>query len=303
MPAAVVYANPQAPNLQRAFLDYAQSRELFVDPARVRKPKDKAKVERQVRYVRERCFDGEMFVDLDAAREHALHWCRDVAGMRVHGTTRRVPREQYEQHEKAMMRPMIEEFYDVPTWSKAKVHPDHHVQVARALYSVPTQYVGSELEVRVDSTTVRLYSNVTLVKTHLRVEPGNRATDPNDYPPGKAAYALRNVEGVKSRALSYGEHVGRYAEQLLGGSLPWTKMRQGYSLLRLCEKYGAARVDALCARALDFDVVDVPRLGRMLESAVMVETEAKSEGKLVVLGARFARDARYFSTQKNGVGQ
>jgi len=303
LPSAVIHADAQAPKLQCTLFEYTQLRGLFVDPARVRKPQDKARVEKQVPYVRERCFDGETFVDLAAAREHAQRWCRDVAGMRVHGTTRKVPREQYELHEKAAMQPLVDKPYDVPAWGKAKVHPDHHVQVARSLYSVPTQYIGQVLKVRVDCTTVRLYSGATLVKTHLRVQPGDRATDPSDYPPEKAAYALRSVEGVKSKACAHGEHVGRYAERLLGGPLPWAKMRQGYGLLRLCDKYGAARLDALCARALDFDVIDVPRLGRMLKSAVVVETEAQSSGKLVVLGARFARDAGYFATQTKGADQ
>jgi len=303
MTSAVVHANAQSPTLHRTLHEYAQARGIFVDPARVRKPQDKARVENQVAYVRERCFEGERFVDLCCAREHAERWSREVAGARTHGTTRKVPRQQYEQHEKAAMQPAPCTPFDVPTWSKAKVHPDHHVQVARALYSAPTQYVGRVLTVRLDSATVRLFSGATLVKAHLRVGPGQRATDPNDYPPSKAAYAQRNVEGVKSKARSHGEHVGQYAQRLLGGPLPWTKMRQGYGLLRLCEKYGAARVEALCARSLEFDVIDVPRLERMLKSAVVVETEAKSSGKLVVLGTRFARDATCFATQTKEVAE
>jgi hypothetical protein len=252
--------------------------------------------------VRERCFDGETFNDLEVAREHATTWCRDVAGTRVHGTTRKVPREEYERFEKAAMLPAPTESFDVPVWAVAKVHPDHHVQVARALYSVPTQYVGKTVDVRVDSRTVRLYVGAELVKVHPRVAPGKRSTDASDYPSHKAAYALRSVDDVKARARRMGEHVGRYAERLLGGPLPWTKMRQAYGLLRLCERYGNERVDALCERALAFDVVDVPRIERMIKSAVHVETEAASSGKLVQLGARFARDASAFATQSKDGG-
>jgi transposase len=82
--------------LVEAFLDYVQARGLFVDPARVRRPRDKGRVENQVAYVRENCFDGETFHGLDDARRHALIWSSDTAGSRVHGTTRRVPREHYE---------------------------------------------------------------------------------------------------------------------------------------------------------------------------------------------------------------
>jgi len=298
--SVVVRASAKSPTINRTFLEYSQSRQLFVDPARVRRPKDKARVENQVPFVRERCFDGEVFLDIAAAREHAERWCREVAGLREHGTTRKVPREEYEQHEKGEMQPRPESRYDVSAWTQGKVQTDHHVQVGKALYSVPTQFVGHTLEVRADSTTVRLYDNTTLVKTHLRVAAGERSTDPADYPSHKAAYALRNAEGVKKQARAYGEHIGRFAELLLGGTLPWIKMRQGYGLLRLCEKYGASRVEALCIRALEFDVIDVVRLERMLKSAELVETEAQGDGKLVVLGARFARDASYFATKTRG---
>lgn len=296
--AAVITAHPMSPVLNKSFAEYAQLRGFFVDPARARHPKDKPRVENQVPYVRERWFAGEQFTDeLSELRAHAENWCREIAGARVHGTTRRVPREVYETEERKHMLPMPTSSFDVPTWARAKVHPDHHVQVGRALYSAPTRYIGKELEVRSDRISVRLYSGTELIKVHPRVEPGKRKTDPNDYPVGKADYAFRNVDGLIERAREKGEHVGRYAECLLGGPLPWTKMRQAYALLRLCDRYGADRVNDHCARALAFDVIDVPRIERMLKAARRAEESASSEGKVMRLPtARFARDASSFAT-------
>jgi hypothetical protein len=74
-------------------------------------------------------------------------------------------------------------------------------------------------------------------------------------------------------------------------------MRQGYALLRLCDRYGAARVDALCERSLSFDVVDVSRIERVLKSAQKVESDASADGKIVRLPeSRFARDVSAFAT-------
>jgi len=293
----IITPNAQAPGLQPGFAEYIAARNLFVDAARVRHPRDKARVENQVAYVRERWFDGEKFLDLDDARRSAESWCRDVAGMRVHGTTRRVPREVYETEERPHMQPAPTTPFDVPTWTRAKVHPDHHVQVSRALYSAPTAYLGRELGVRVDRTTVKLYAGAECIKVHSRVAPGKRSTDPSDYPVGKADYALRSVDALRRRAREHGEHVGRLAERLLDGPLPWTRMRQGYALLRLCDRFGAARVDALCVRALAFDVLDVPRLERMLREA-RDRAEIVADGKLLVLPpGRFARPSGVFATR------
>lgn len=76
-------------------------------------------------------------------------------------------------------------------------------------------------------------------------------------------------------------------------------MRQAHQLFRLCKKYGRERVDALCKSALEFDVVDVPRVERMLKSAHKVEQAAKDSGKLSALPAgRFARSRESFQTHK-----
>ena len=299
MTSAVVRPDAKDPGIQRSFLEYAQARGIFVDPARVRRPQDKPRVENQIAYVRERCFDGESFASVDDARGHAERWCRDVAGTRVHGTTRRVPREVYETEEKPLMLPAPSAPFDVPAWTSAKVHPDHHVQIAHALYSVPTAYLGQQLEVRLDRASVRLYRGSELVKMHPRVAPGKRSTDPQDYPVGKAGYALRSVERIGTQARAHGVHVAEFVDRLLAGPLPWTRMRAAYGLLRLCERYGAARVDVLCARAIAFDVLDVGRIERMLKTAAKVETQAVARGQVVALPiGRFARDAASFATRR-----
>jgi transposase len=294
------------PTLVAAFLDYVQVRGIFVDPARVRSPKDKARVENQVPYVRESWFDGETFLGLDDARRSAEHWCRDVAGARVHGTTRQVPRELFASIEKTAMLPPPTEPFDVPIWiDEAKVHPDHHIQVARALYSVPTLYLQKKVRARADKTTVKIYFGTALIKLHPRKPPGGRSTDTSDYPVGKATYALRSVDALAAKAKEKGLHVGIYAERLLAGPLPWTRMRQGYALLRLCDKFTAGRVEAVCQSALAFDVVDVTRISRMLKTAARLTAPADGDGKGKVVQLtlpRFARPHEHFETRSGAKG-
>lgn len=294
------------PVVSEAFLDYAQERGLFVDAARVRHPQDKARVENQVPYVRESWFAGETLDDLDAARCSARDWCRDVAGARVHGTTRRAPREAYEAEEREHMQPPPDAPFDVPLWADAKVQPDHHFQLARALYSVPTRYIGAKVRVRADERIVRVYLAGELIKVHPRKAPGERSTDPADYPTGKAAYAFRSVDELLAQARERGEQIGTYMSRLLTGPLPWTRMRQGYALLRLADRYGTARVEAVCRRALAFDVIDVHRIDRMLRTAVRTEEQAEKRGTLVQLPLgpwRFARPSESFQTRRGAPDQ
>jgi len=274
-----------------AFLEYAQARGFVIDPTRARHPKDKGRVEKSVRDVRDDCFGGERLHGLPDARERARMWCKDEYGMRRHASTGRMPAEHFAREEQGLLLPAPERLYDVPIWARPKVGRDQYAQVARALYSLPTRYVGKRLTARADRITVRFYDAKSLVKTHSRVSWGKRSTDASDFPAERTAYALRDVAYLERKAKGYGEAVGRYASALLDSPLPWTRMRRVYALLRIAERYGAAEVNAACGRALEAEMVDVKRLKRMVEATQTekrVEETKKPEAKYLRLAETYA---------------
>jgi transposase len=307
-PAVVAGPDALNPRPTRAFREYSQARGLILDPARVRSPRDKPHVENGIRYARERWWKGATFIDLADSRQRAEVWCRDVAGQRVHGTTRRLPRVVFEDEERAHLRPYDGVPYDVPLWSDPTVHPDHHVSVQYALYSAPSTTCppGTKLEARCDRALVKLYRGGELVKVHPRKPKGGRSTDENDYPPERTTYAMRAPDRIVDQALKLGPSIGRFAERLLEGPFPWSKLRQGQKLLRLAERYTAERLDAACARALGFDLVDVRRVERILVLALEHEGQPSppADQRVHELPAgRFARpgsafDHRFAGTQE-----
>ena len=263
--AIVQTADPLEPVFNRAFLEYAQARGLHIDPTRSRHPRDKGRVERSVTTVRDDCFAGERLRDLEAARQHARGWCLGEYGMRRHTSTQRRPLEHFEAEEKPVLLPPPGEPYDVPIWCEPKVARDHYAQVACALYSLPTRFIGRRLSARADRQTVRFYDRGVLVKTHARQPRGGRSTDPCDFPEHKTAYAMRDVAFLQRQAEGHGPSVGLFAKALLAGPLPWTSMRRVYALLGLARKYGDARAGEACVAALAADMLNVRRLQRMLE--------------------------------------
>src|SRR5881396_1617718 len=272
--AIVEEADPLGARIVDAFLEYAQARGFHIDPTRTRRARDKARVERSVRDVRDDCFAGEALLDLEHARRHAHHWCEHEYGMRRHTRTQRLPREHFEAEERAVLLPAPTAPYDVPLWCEPKVARDQYAQVAKALYSLPTRWVGRTLRARADSVTVRFYHHAQLIKTHPRKPPGGRSTDPSDFPAEKSAYALRDVHFLQRQAARHGEAIGRFAERLLEGPLPWTRMRRVYALIGLAKRYGDQRVEDACSTALAADMLDVRRLERMLQLALPVPAAA-----------------------------
>jgi transposase len=293
--AIVADADAVNPRFTVGWLDYAQHCGFVTDAARVWSPKDKPRVERAVQYVRGNFFAGETFSGLTDAQAQAEAWCRDVAGMRIHGTIAARPAQVFAEHEAGALLSLPVP-YDVPVFAKVRVHRDFHVEVGRALYSAPKEYLGCHLDARADTALVKLFHHGQLVKTHPRQQPGRRVTDPADLPAEKTTYAMRDVAALARAARRHGDAIGVYAERLLDTDLPWTKMRQVYRLLGLVRRYGPGPVDTACQRALDLDVVNVTKIASMLEKAT--ENTPPPPRPAVAATARFARDpAEYRATQ------
>jgi hypothetical protein len=188
----------------------------------------------------------------------------------------------------------LPEPYDVPIFATVKVHRDHHVEVGKALYSVPSALLGAHLQARADQALVKLFHHGQLVKVHPRQRPGSRATDPGDLPSEKTAYAMRDLDRLVAAAARHGQAVGTYAQRLLEVPLPWTRMRQVYRLLGLTRRYGSTPVEAACAQALEWDVVSVGKIASMLERATKQQVPPPAAATAAT--ARFARDPAEFTS-------
>jgi transposase len=297
MKSIVDRADPINPRLNVTFTEYAQARGFVIDPARVRSPQDKPRVERTVTYVRDSFFAGEEFADLGDVQRRAEDWCRLKAGMRIHGTIRARPAEVFALEEAHVLLAAPTERYDTPRWTVAKVHRDHHIQVAKALYSIPGALIGETVTVRVDSRLVKVWFRGQVVKIHPKQAPGCRSTDEADLPSEVTVYAMRDLDKLQRMAARHGVAIGTYAAALLDIPLPWTKMRQVYRLLGLVKKFGPERVEQACVRALECEAIDVGLIARIVARAA--ETDPPAPQRTVIAAAnRFARDPDEFAIDR-----
>ena len=291
------------PRWNREWLEYAQARGLVVDPARVRSPQDKGRVENGVKFVQVSFFAGEDFAGIADAQHRAEDWCRIRAGMRVHGTTRQRPAEVFAQLEAPALLPAPAEPYRVPAWSEAKVQRDFHVRAQNAFYSVPYGLIGQQVTVRADGTLVKIYHRGQVIRTHPQQPAGGRSSDAADFPPGTDVYARRDVDKLAAMAAARGEAIGIYAARILDTPLPWTRMRAVYALIGLARTYGSDPVEQACAAALELDVISVGKIKSIVEKgtgkqAAQAAARSRQAGDAArkITSARFARDPREFAT-------
>jgi transposase len=296
MAAVVAAADAVNPKLTVGWLDYAQHCGFVTDTARVRSPKDKPRVERSVHYVRSNFWAGERFLDLSDAQVSARRWCEQTAGQRIHGTIQARPAEVFAEAEAARLL-AVPGGYDVPVFRSCKVHRDFHLEIGKALYSVPKPFIGQQVDVRADSNLVKIFHHGRLIKVHPRQRPGGRWTDPDDLPAEKVGYAMRDLDRLVAAARRIGPDVGIYAERLLDDKLPWTKMRAVYRLLGLARRHGERAVDAACGKALEVDVISVQKIASMLERA-SEHAPPPPARPAATATARFARDPGEYAANR-----
>ncbi len=261
---AIFKADRYDPVAQRTFEEYARYRSFVLDPTRSRDPTGKPHVERSIPYIRESFFRGETWLNLEHVQREARRWCLEVAGTRIHGTTRQRPLAVFENVERSCLTPLQGERFDPPHWAEHTVHPDCHISFQRSLYSVPHGFRGRKVWVRGDQKLVRIYVDGTLVKTHARQPPGRRATDYDNYPAELTHYTLRDLQRMIRQARSQGPDLDRFKEGLLSRTVPWAKLRQTQKLLCFCTKYGWPRLNTACRRALIFKLINVHRIEPIL---------------------------------------
>lgn len=236
------------PKINRAYAELATHYGVLIDPARVFKPKDKARVERPMPYVRDSFWRGRQFSSVEQMQLDAPRWCLEVAGQRacrpLGGAAPAVVFAATEQHllQQLPLRP-----FESASWSRPKVGPDIHVKVGKALYSVPWRFIGQQLDARASHTHVQLFVAGELVKTHIAVEKG-RVTDYADYPPEKIAFHMRTPVWCRKRAAEIGPGTVALIEELLEVNALF-RLRAAQGVLGLADKHTPARLEDACLLA------------------------------------------------------
>jgi hypothetical protein len=173
-----------------------------------------------------------------------------------------------------MLQPLPEQPYELASWKRMRLHRDCHVVFENAFYSAPFRYVGQQLLVRGSSRSVKLYTeDYQLVATHNRAQyPGERLMVLDHFPPYKVEGLTWSVDVALVRAADLGAAVLQTVQHLLSDRVvdPLPKVRR---LLALADRYGAADLEAACARALAHDDPSYITVKRILKHNLQDHTD------------------------------
>ncbi len=247
----VLKADLYDPKINRGYEEMARHYGVLIDPARAGKPKDKPRVERMVSYVRDSFWAGRTFESIGEINQELREWCLKLAGLRIHGTTRQRPLEVFCAVEQSALTRLPVEPFEIATWEKARLGRDCYFYAGGGWYTAPYRYYGKEMMTRITPHLVQAYVERDLIKTHVRVPRGKRATDWDDFPPDKAAFFRRTPDWCRRQAEDLGSEVKKAVDVLLDDHALY-HLRQVHAIIRLGEKYGKDRLEAACGRANSF---------------------------------------------------
>jgi transposase len=237
------------PKINRSYAELAQHYGVLVDPARRGKPRDKARIERPMPYIRDSFWRGRQFASLEAMQAAATQWCIEVAGRRsCRPLGGAAPGSVFAAVEAEALQPLPSKTFVLATWSTAMVGPDIHAKVGKTIYSVPWRFIGQRVDARETPLVVQIFHQGQLIATHGR-KPQGKQTAFGHYPPEKIAFRMRTPTWCRTRA---GE-IGPACAQVIGGLLEVNalfRLRAAQGVLGLADKHGAARLEAACAKAI-----------------------------------------------------
>jgi transposase len=242
------------PNINPTYLDMANHYGTVVIPARVRRPKDKAKVEVGVqiveRWILARLRDRQFFSlpQLNRAIADLLPDLNAKPFQKLPGSRK----SMFESIDRPALKPLPVQAYQYAEWKKATVNVDYHIEVARHYYSVPHTLIKKRIDLRLTDTTVECFYNGKRVASHIRSHyKGRHSTIKEHMPKAHQKWAQWTPQRFINWAAKIGPHTAQMIERVLNSRRhPQQGFRSCLGILRLAKDFGDARLEAACRRAL-----------------------------------------------------
>jgi len=244
--AAVTKADWYDPELNPKLRAFAAHYDTAILPTRPYTPRHKGKIERGVDYVQENGLKGHTFTSLEAQNRHLLEWETAVADTRIHGTTRKQVGKAFKDVEQPALLPLPVERFGFFHEAQRTVNRDGHIEVAKAYYSMPPEFLGRRVWVRWDGHLVRVFDRrMEQITVHSQKEPGRFSTHDSHIASEKISGTERGAAWLLKRAARIGSHTQRWAEAMLQDrGIEGVRVLQG--LLSLSGRHEDQQIEQAC---------------------------------------------------------
>jgi transposase len=272
------------PDLNPTYQDMAAHYGTVVIPARVRRPRDKAKVESAVlvveRWILARLRNRTFFslAQLNEAIATLVKRLNNEPFAKLEGTRHSL----FETLEKPALLPLPTRAYEFATWKKAKVNIDYHLEVKGHYYSVPYRLIGRRLDVRLTGSTVEILAEGRRITSHSRsYKKGGHTTKEEHRPKAHRKYLDCSPSRMVAWAGQIGPATGDLAEAIIRSRKhPEHGYRSCQGLVRLGKLYPQERLEAASRLALGAGAFSYKSVKSILDKGLDKLPEAEDETRL-----------------------
>jgi transposase len=266
--SGVSSASRYEPDINPTYLKLATHYGVAVVPARVRKPRDKSKVENAVLQVernilaRLRDLTFHSLAELNAAIAELLKLHNDRHSKSL-GSSRT---DLFLSIDQPALRPLPEHAFADGEWTKATVNIDYHVVVDHHRYSVPNTLIGQEVDILLTAGVVEICAGNVRVASHKRSHVRNAFTTVKDHMPPQHRQAGWQQDDFLAKACKHGPNTQHLIATILASRpVPEQAYRSCLGVLRLADKYGSDRMEAAALRAVVVQTASYKSVQAILE--------------------------------------
>lgn len=282
--AAVAQADWYDPEIHPKLQSFAAHYGTAFMPTKPYTPRHKGKIESGVKYVKGNALKARMFDSVAAQNQFLSDWESRVADTRIHGTTKRQVAELFRAERPALL-PLPADRFACFQESHRAVHRDGYVEVDKAFYSVPPEYVGRRLWVRWDSRLVRVFNDQwQQLAVHAKADPGRFRTCAEHIPKEKFSAVERGTDALLRQVATIGPHTGQWAEAVVQAR-GVESVRVLVGLKALAGKHRSETLEKACEIALSHGAYRLRTIRSLLkrstESAAQEQFEFIAEHPII----------------------
>ena len=265
--AAVTRADWFDPELNAKVAEFCRHYGTVMLPTRPAMPRHKGKIEAGVKFAQNNALQGRSFASLGAQNLFLSEWESAVADTRIHGTTRQQVGKVFQEVERSRLLPLPGSLFPVFEEAPRTVHRDGYIELQRAYYSVPPEYVGRQVWARWESRLVRVFNQRReVIAVHALAEAGKFTTDPNHLHSPYRRVIQHSLDYLLDRARLIGTHTGSWAEAMVAQRGPiGTRVLHG--LLSLAQKHPVQALENAAQKALHHGAWRLRDLRMLLEQS------------------------------------
>lgn len=248
------------------FLEFASHYNIVVLPCSPYSPEQKGTVESGIKYLQSNFVAGRQFQHEVDIKRQLRNWLDGYANIRIHGTTRKIPKEIFETEEKDQLQPLPDEEFAFFNRCVRIVLPNCHVHFENNYYSVPAMLAGKEVTLRFNEHLLRIIHQGEQVALHHKVTGtiGNFVTVRHHLPDYKVYSQTEYQARHEARMADIGEYAHQYFTMLLTSKTSYW-FRTVRIILGLEKEYGREALNLSLKRALYYQVVDIVIIKNILQ--------------------------------------